>query len=100
MSRVGISHKKFWKLSWYEISLYIDRYLYRQHERRAIEEAKWKRWRVQVADYRNAHRKKGAKAIDPEEIIRFPSDDKKNDNAPKPSLKAAKKLLGSKFNLN
>lgn len=100
MSRVGISHKKFWKLSWYEISLYIALYQHRQQELATLEENEWKRWRVLAVDFKNAHRRPKTKMMEYLELIRFPSDEKKIDTTSKPNLRAAKKLLGSKFNLN
>lgn len=97
-----MSHKKFWKLSWYEINLYVDGYVHMQEEKKFLEEAHWARWRVMVADFRNANRKKGTRTTDPKDLIHLDIDDVKaaNPSMKKPSLKDARRLLGSKFNLN
>ena len=67
----------------------------------ALQELEWLRWRINTADFKNAHRGKDDPAIHPTELIKlsFDDDEAKGEQS-KPDLKKAKQLLGSKFNLN
>lgn len=68
---------RFWRLTWFEVGLLIDRYLVKQEERRESEEAHWARWRVMVADFRNVNRNpKKQKAIKATDLIRLSIDDR------------------------
>jgi len=88
-------------LSWYEIGLYIERFNYRQEEAQALQELEWARFRIQWADFRNAHRGKDSEVVTGKDLIKlsFDVEETKGEES-KPSLKKAKQLLGSKFNLN
>ena len=100
VSRAKLSHKKFWRLSWYEIGLYIDRYIYDQQRLQVLEEAKWARFRIAWADFRNVHRAKNDPEVKATDLIKLSFDKPQVKKESKPDLKKAKQLLGSKFILN
>lgn len=85
-------------MSWYRIGLCVDRFLYHQEQEQLKEEYAWARTRIIWADFRNAHRGDNP-VVKPQDLIRL-SFDKNEEKESKPSMKEAKKLLGSKFNLN
>lgn len=89
---------EFWSLSWFEFELLIERFEHEQEENKNRNEAEWLRWRTIVADFRNVNRGKGDPAVKPEQIIQLSFDKKEVEG--KPSMKKAKELLGSKFNLS
>lgn len=86
-------------MSWYEIGLYIDRYLHKVEQEQLKEEYAWARMRIGWADFRNAHRGDNP-VVRPQDLIKLSFDKNEEQDKKPPSLKEAKKLLGSKFNLN
>lgn len=88
--------EKFWRLSWYEVAMYVDRSVHRTRITKAKEEAKWARFRIQWADFRNANRGKKGKIVKPEDLIKLSFDTDRKAEYHEIDFDAIKKLLGSK----
>lgn len=67
-------------------------------EKKLESEDAWARFRIMCADFRNAHRGKGKKAIKPQELIPLSFDKKKEEEKFTPmSNKEMKQMFGAKF---
>jgi hypothetical protein len=92
------SHEKFWRLSWYEIGLYLERFNLEQEEKRAIEEGHWARFRIQWADFRNVNRGKSKKIVRPDDLIKLSFDQKERvAEYHEIDMDALKRRFGSKI---
>ena len=96
VTKVNVSHHEFWRLSWYEIGLYIERYAYQMELRREDEELAWARFRIQWADFRNANRTKKTKPVKPSDLIKLSFDDRVPEYH-EIDMEAIKKRFGSKL---
>jgi hypothetical protein len=88
----NVGHKKFWKLSWYELSLYIERFEVKENKRLDS----WRQWRIIVSDFRNAHRGKKSRAIYPKDLITLPEDNRMPAYH-EIDIEAVKRKFGSKL---
>lgn len=90
-------HEKFWRLSWYEVALLTDQYVNSSREKRAKEEAKWARFRISWADFRNVNRSKKGKVVYPTDLIKLSFDTDRKAEYHEIDMDAVKRMLGSKI---
>jgi len=74
VSKAKIDHEKFWALSWFQIGLYIDGFLFDQEAIKNREEQAWARFRIGWADFGNANRGKKGKIRRPQDLIKLSFD--------------------------
>ncbi len=74
--KAKLSPDEFWDLSWFELSLYQLRVEDEANIERDKEEGHWARFRIQWAQYHNAHSKK---SVTPEDLIKLSFDKKEVD---------------------
>ena len=86
----------FWDLSWFEWSLYARRHRLRVQEIITIDNLNWSRFRIQWADFRNAHRDKTSPEVKPTDLIKLPFDKEEVEEKPM-TFKEAVAQMGSKF---
>jgi hypothetical protein len=92
-----MSPKKFWKLSWYELAMYMDKYNAKMEEKKTIQEAKWQRFRIQWADFRNVNRPKHGRIWKPEDLIKLSFDTDRKAEYHEIDVSLIDKKLGSKI---
>lgn len=78
------------------MGLYSERYFAEFERWELSENAKWERFRIQWADFRNVNRKKNAKAIRPQDLLKLPYDDKLPQYH-EIDMEAMKRKFGSKI---
>lgn len=101
MIKVGFDHERFWKLSWYHVGLYIERFIYASEQRKEDQELEWLRFRIQWADFRNANRTKKGKIVKPQDLIKLSFDVKERPaEYHEIDFEAVKRRLGSKIRKN
>lgn len=83
-------------MSWYDLGQYVDSYTYDQEYILAVHEDNWRRFRIQWADFRNANRRKGDRAVFGYNLIRLPEDDRKPEYH-EIDMEAMKRRFGSKL---
>lgn len=96
---LGLSSKKFWRCSWYDLSLLTERRNLEIDRDKEREEMEWARMRIMWADFGNAHRSKKDKIRHPKDLIEL-SFDKKDSAENKVKvidMEAVKRRLGSKI---
>lgn len=75
MVECGLSDEQFWDLTWYEYGIEILR-LYSTSKRwNNITETILAAIRIQIADFRNVNRKKGATPTKPKDVFKLSFDD-------------------------
>jgi hypothetical protein len=65
-------------------------------EMKTVDEGHWDRFRIQWADFRNAHRGETSTIVFPTDLVKL-SFDKPEEPVKKVTFKEAKAQLGSKF---
>lgn len=83
-------------MSWYEVGLYAERFAYQNDLILQAEYNEWRRFRIQWADFRNAHRTKKGKVVRPSDLIKLPDDDRKPEYH-EIDMDAIKRRFGSKI---
>lgn len=71
---MGMSCAEFWRLTWWEWGLRVIRYSKSQSDRREDHELILAVARIMIADFRNAHRKKGSAVLKSQDIFKLSFD--------------------------
>lgn len=96
VAECGLDHDKFWDLSWFEWSLYARRNKIHVAEFMMTEENHWARFRIQWADFRNAHSSKKSKTYRPTDLIKLSFDKPVTEQKATPNIEEVKRKFGSK----
>lgn len=91
-----MSREEFWRLSWYDVGIHLERFTLSQEALRAKNEQDWNRTRVMWATLININTGKKGKKVKPQDLIKLSID----DNVPvyhKIDLEAIKRRFGSKI---
>lgn len=83
------------------MGLYVEQFNYRFELSKEMEEMQWARFRIQWADFRNAHRGRKSKVVRPTDLIKLSFDEaERNERVAKYhqiDLDAVRKKLGSRL---
>ena len=93
VTKMRFDHEKFWRLSWYEVGLYVEQYANDMQMRREDQEMPWARFRIHWAQFHNANFKKKVK---PSDLIRLSIDDRVPEYH-EIDMDAMKRRFGSKL---
>jgi hypothetical protein len=81
-------------LSWWELSLYVHRFEVILNREQDHEVEEWARFRIQWANFNNAHFKKKVK---PKDLVKLPFDKDEDKRTVPMTDKEMKQMFGAKF---
>lgn len=93
----GLSIDEFWDLSWYEWSLYTERFEVKTRAENNIIEHQWQMTRIMWATIMNRWRSQGERTYRPEDLIRLSFDEVIITSDPNESPEDKLKKFGKSF---
>ncbi len=76
--------------------MYVNGFVNEVEQKKSVEEARWARFRLQWADFRNANRGKNSRTVSPQDLIKLSFDDRVPEYH-EIDISAIKRRLGSKL---